>query len=130
MLDSAKELGIEYLLVSGHPGKMTKIAAGIMQTHSSMADGRKESIITQLALMGAPKELCEQVYGCVTTDSAGEFIHAAGYDAVWDRIAASARDYMRFRVRDEIDVDVLVTDYAGSVLGKCLNSGEGTEPWK
>ncbi|MBP5750540.1 MAG: cobalamin biosynthesis protein CbiD [Firmicutes bacterium] len=126
MLDSAKELGIEYLLVSGHPGKMTKIAAGIMQTHSATADGRREAIITQLALMGAPKELCEQVYGCVTTDSAAEFIYAAGYDDVWDRIAAAARDYMRFRVREEIAIDVQVTDYAGNVMGSCM-SAEGKE---
>ena len=127
MLDSAKELGIGYLLVSGHPGKMTKIAAGIMHTHSSTADGRREGIITQLALMGAPQELCEKVYGCVTTDSAAEFIRAAGYDGVWDRIAAAARDYMRFRVRDEIAIDVLVTDYAGNVMGKCLMKPEGKE---
>ncbi|MBR2099333.1 MAG: cobalt-precorrin-5B (C(1))-methyltransferase, partial [Firmicutes bacterium] len=127
MLDSARELGIEYLLVSGHPGKMTKIAAGIMQTHSSTADGRKESIITQLALMGAPQELCESVYGCVTTDSAAAFIHTAGYDGVWDRIASAARDYMRFRVREEIAVDVLVTDYAGTVMGKCPDDPEGLE---
>jgi cobalt-precorrin-5B (C1)-methyltransferase len=127
MLDSAKELGVEYLLVSGHPGKMTKIAAGIMQTHSATADGRRESIITQLALMGAPQELCGQVYGCVTTDSAAEFIHTAGYDGVWDRIASAARDYMRFRVREEIAIDVLVTDYAGNVMGKCLMKPEGKE---
>jgi cobalt-precorrin-5B (C1)-methyltransferase len=125
MLDSARELGVEYLLVSGHPGKMTKIAAGIMQTHSATADGRRESIITQLALMGAPKELCRQVYSCVTTDSAAELIHAAGFDGVWDRIASAARDYMRFRVRGEIAVDVLVTDYAGNVMGRCLTEPEG-----
>ncbi|MBP5225101.1 MAG: hypothetical protein J6Z38_05920, partial [Lachnospiraceae bacterium] len=87
--------------------------------------GRKEAVITQLALMGAPKELCEQVYGCVTTDSAAEFIHAAGYDAVWDRIALAARDYMRFRVREEIAIDVLVTDYTGNVMGKSLAESEG-----
>lgn len=127
MLDSAKELGIEYLLVSGHPGKMTKIAAGIMQTHSHTADGRKEGIITQLALMGAPKQLCEQVYGCVTTDSAAEFIHKAGYDGVWDRIAAAAKDYMTFRVRDAVRIEAMVTDYAGNVMGKSAEHPEGLE---
>ena len=118
MLDSAKELGIEYLLVSGHPGKMTKIAAGIMQTHSQTADGRKEAIITQLALMGAPQKLCEQVYSCVTTDSAAEFIHAAGFDGVWDRIAKAACEYMRFRVREAIEIETMVTDYEGTVMGR------------
>lgn len=127
MLDAARELGVRYLLVSGHPGKMTKIAAGVMQTHSATADGRREAIVTQLALMGAPQLLCEQVYGCVTTDSAAAFIHEAGFDGVWNRIAAAARDYMRFRVREEISIDVLVTDYEGNVMGRCTAEPEGVD---
>ncbi|MBQ2217421.1 MAG: cobalt-precorrin-5B (C(1))-methyltransferase [Firmicutes bacterium] len=127
MLDSARELGIEYLLVSGHPGKMAKIAAGVMQTHSQTADGRREAIITHLALMGAPKTLCEQVYGCVTTDSAAEFIHAAGFDCVWDRIAIAAKEYMTFRVREEIEIETMVTDYEANVMGKSAERPKGLE---
>jgi len=127
MLDSARELGIEYLLVSGHPGKMAKIAAGVMQTHSQTADGRREAIITHLALMGAPKSLCEQVYGCVTTDSAAEFIHTAGFDGVWDRIAIAAKEYMTFRVREEIEIETMVTDYEAHVMGKSAERPKGLE---
>ncbi len=127
MLDEAAELGVEYLLVSGHPGKMTKIAAGILQTHSHTADGRREGIITQLALMGAPAELCRKVYGCITTDSAAAVIHEAGYDGVWDRIAAAAREYMTFRVKDSIRIETLVTDYEGNVMGACPDHPEGIE---
>ena len=119
MLDCASQLGVQSLLVSGHPGKMTKIAAGVMQTHSATADARREAILAQLALMGAPKTLCEEVYGCITTDAAARHIKDAGFDAVWDRIASAARSYMRLRVRNQIEIDVLVTDYAGNVMGQC-----------
>ncbi|MCQ2561645.1 MAG: cobalt-precorrin-5B (C(1))-methyltransferase CbiD [Clostridia bacterium] len=118
MLDSARELGVKKLIVGGHPGKMTKIAAGIMQTHSHTADGRREGIITQLALMGAPKELCCEVYKTVTTDKAAELIHEAGYDGVWDMVADAAREYMVFRVRGEIEIHAVVADFAGNIMGE------------
>ncbi len=118
MLDSARELGIEYLLVGGHSGKMSKIAAGLMQTHSQTGDARREGIITQLALMGAPQELVCRVYGCLTTDAAAEAIHAAGYDGVWNRVAQAAADYLSFRVRGAIRIDCLVTDTPGNVIGE------------
>ena len=118
MLDSAKELGIEYLLVGGHSGKMSKIAAGLMQTHSQTGDARREGVITQLALMGAPQALCEDVYGCLTTDAMAALIEEAGFNGVWDRVAKAAADYMRFRVRDAIRIDCVVTDTPGNVIGE------------
>ena len=144
MLDSAAKLGMDYLLVGGHSGKMAKIAAGILQTHSGTADGRREAIITQLALLGAPKELCEQVYACVTTDSAAECIHAAGYDAVWDRLAEAAAVYMKQRtVRAQkagqkgsnekgIEIETVITDTAGNILGRFPDTVRGLEQdlWK
>ena len=38
MLDSALELGVKKLIIGGHPGKLAKIAAGVMQTHSKYAE--------------------------------------------------------------------------------------------
>ncbi|MBR2521469.1 MAG: cobalamin biosynthesis protein CbiD [Oscillospiraceae bacterium] len=118
MLDSARELGVKKLIISGHPGKMTKIAAGVMQTHSHTADGRREAIVTHLALMGAPVELMEKVYRCVTTDAAMELIRKAGMEEVWNRLADAARMYSMLRVRSEIEIDTIIADAAGNVLGK------------
>ena len=120
MLDSALELGVKHLIIGGHPGKMAKVASGVMQTHSHTADGRREAIVTQLALMSAPLELMCAVYSGVTTDAAIDLIDKAGYTAVWDGVAEAARRYCLARVRNEIHIDVLVTDYEGRVLGKCL----------
>jgi len=124
MLDSARELGVEKLIIGGHPGKMTKIAAGIMQTHSHTADGRREAIITQLALMGADARLMRDVYASVTTDAAETHISAAGMDGVWDNIAAAARDYCTARVRGEIEIGIVIADAQAKVLGKCLKGDE------
>ena len=118
MLDSARELGVEHILLGGHPGKMTKIAAGVMQTHSHTGDARREAIVTHLALMGADGELMRNVYSSVTTDAAAEFIKSAGFDGVWDRLAQAAKRYCEARVRHEIVIDTVITDGSGAVMGR------------
>ena len=52
-LDFAAELGFQELLLVGHIGKFCKLAAGIMNTHSRCADGRREVFTAQAALAGA-----------------------------------------------------------------------------
>ena len=96
----------------------TKIAAGIMQTHSHTADGRREAIITQLARMEAPLELIEAVYASATTDAAAAAIREAGFDRVWDALAEAARRYCALRVRGEMRVDIVFVDGQGHILGK------------
>ena len=120
MLDSAQELGVKKLILGGHPGKLAKIAAGVMQTHSQYADGRREAIITQLALMGADVELLQKIQNCVTTDAIMVLVHEAGLDEVWSRIAKAAHSYCSARVRGEITIDVIVTDTPGNEIGRYM----------
>ena len=120
MLDSALELGVKKLVIGGHPGKLAKVAAGVMQTHSKYADGRREAIITQLALMGADVQLLQRIQNCVTTDAVMVLVHEAGLDTVWNRIAEAAHKYCSARVRREIRMDVIVTDTPGSEIGRYM----------
>ena len=120
MLDSALELGVRHIILGGHPGKLAKIAAGVMQTHSKYADARREAIITQLALMGADVELLKRIQNCVTTDAIMVLVHEAGLDAVWNHIAKAAHRYCSARVRREIRIDVIVTDTPGNEIGRYM----------
>ena len=119
MLDAALELGVKHILLGGHPGKLAKVSAGVMQTHSRMADGRREAIVTQLALMAAPLSLIEAVYAGNTTDAAIALIHEAGFDDVWNRLAEAARRYCSLRVRGEMTIDIAFVDGKGRLLGRC-----------
>ena len=124
MLDSARELGVKKLIIGGHPGKLTKIAAGIMQTHSHTADGRREAIITQLALMGADIGLIRDVYASVTTDAAEAHIKSAKMDAVWDQIAAAAFRYCTARVNGDIEISIVIADFQANVLGRFMKGDQ------
>ena len=124
MLDSALELGVRHLLIGGHPGKLAKVAAGVMQTHSHTADARREAIAAQLALMEAPTALIGEVMRNVTTDAAMEAIHSGGFDGVWNRLARAARRYCELRVRGEIGIGIAFVDGRGRLLGQCLEDEE------
>ena len=52
-IDIGMELGFESILIVGHIGKLVKLGAGIMNTHSSCADGRMEVLIICGLLAGA-----------------------------------------------------------------------------
>lgn len=87
MLQEVVRLGFHHVVLVGHPGKLVKIAAGIFHTHSHIADARMETLIANLALMGAPIELIRAVDQCDTTEAAIELITERGWQGVYDQIA-------------------------------------------
>ena len=68
-LDEARLQGYEEVLVTGHIGKMVKLAGGIMNTHSREADCRRELFTAYAALYGAGRNVCEKLMACATTDA-------------------------------------------------------------
>ncbi len=113
-LDEAARLGFSRLLVAGHPGKLVKVAAGVMQTHNRCADARREAVICALARMGAPRGLVEKVYAGPTTDAMDLAIRSAGYAAVWDLLADAAADYCEARVFGAVEIDTVFLSEAGT----------------
>lgn len=69
-LDMASDAGVKKLLLVGHAGKLIKLAAGIMNTHSQAADGRMECLAAYGAACGASKEMVCGILDCVTVDEA------------------------------------------------------------
>ena len=118
MLDAARELGVRRIILGGHPGKLCKVAAGVMQTHSRTADGRREAVITQLALEGAPLSMLREIYACRTMDHAAQAIAQAGFGRVWARLGEAAWRYCRLRTLEEVAFEVVFTDASGAVLGR------------
>ena len=57
--DHAVVCGYPEILLVGHAGKLVKLAAGVMNTHSSVADARQEIFTAHAALCGAGRETLE-----------------------------------------------------------------------
>lgn len=69
-LDMVSDAGIGKVLLVGHAGKLVKLAAGVMNTHSKVADGRMECLAAYGAACGASREMARQILNAVTVDEA------------------------------------------------------------
>lgn len=120
MLQECVRLGFRHVLLVGHPGKLIKVAAGIFHTHSHIADGRMETLIAHLALMGAPVELLRQIEQCDTTEAALELIAEQGWQAVYSRIAQRiclrVQEMLRFSTHPPV-CDAILFSFDQQVLG-------------
>ena len=67
-IDYAAELGIEDILFVAHIGKFIKVAGGIFQTHSKIADARVEILTANAVLAGASQSLLKELMQVVTTE--------------------------------------------------------------
>ena len=118
MLDEAKRIGYKEILVVGHLGKLIKVAAGIFNTHSRIADARSEILVANLALMGAPFELIKKVSTCLTTEAATALITEWEYEGVYPIIAQKCKRHAELRVAEEkIHIEVMLFSLEGKLLG-------------
>lgn len=67
-LEKCVELGFKEITLIGNLGKMIKVAGGIFNTHSRVADGRKEIMAAYALLAGGDKALALAMLETLTTD--------------------------------------------------------------
>lgn len=77
-LDIGVSLGFSEILLIGHAGKLVKLGAGIMNTHSAQADGRMETLVTCGLLAGADPAVLRQLPDCAAVDAAFDILSQAG----------------------------------------------------
>lgn len=77
-IDRVKELGFSAMLLTGHIGKLVKIAGGMLNTHSKMGDCRMELIASVAILQGVDLETVQAILNCVATEEAVRILKACG----------------------------------------------------
>ena len=108
-LDYIRYKGFKRILFVGHTGKLIKIAAGVMNTHSAYADCRMEVIGVHSAVCGADSETVERIMSCITTDNAFDLIKDKPYyGAVKARILEKVLDHLRFRLKGAAEIEVIM----------------------
>ena len=85
-LDYCAQYGYEKVLLVGHLGKFVKLAGGVMDTHSRLADCRMEILAAHAALAGGETSLIGQIMEAATTDGALELLQKAG---LWEKVRQS-----------------------------------------
>ena len=130
-LDAACVLGFERLLIVGHIGKMAKVAGGIMNTHSRVADCRVEVLAAHAALVGAPQEAVVQIMHAATTDAALDALIACGYkEAAVASLMRNLADKLNHRVGGALQVEAIVFSNVHGILGKTPGADELAKIWE
>ena len=116
-IDHAVGCGFSSFLLVGHLGKLAKVAGGAMNTHSRVADGRRETLAAHTALCGGSRETVARVFDCPTTDAALAVLEADGLlRPVLDSLLAALDRNLRARA-GEMEIGALVFTHPYGILG-------------
>ena len=133
-LDSCRALEFKRVVLIGHIGKFGKLAAGVMHTHSRVADARAEIFCAHAALAGADKKLCAALMAAVSSDACIALLDAHNLRRpVLDSVLAAAQRQVQRRVGEKIEAEMaLFTNRYGLLactpgLEKYDCAGEGEE---
>lgn len=124
-IDIAMELGFERLLIIGHIGKLIKLGAGIMNTHSSMADGRMDVLVTCGVIAGVSTDILKKLPECATVDAALELLDKAH---MREKTAAVLMErieyYLKAKVKGGMEIGAVTFSYKYGIIGKTSSADD------
>lgn len=123
--DIGVSLGFKGILLIGHIGKLVKLGSGIMNTHSSYADGRMETLVSCGVAAGVSNDILVRLLDCVTTDAAIDIlIENNAADAVFKVLVERVEHYIAARVRDEVEIGAVIFSTKNNILLKTSKADE------
>jgi len=122
-VDLVCKLGFDGMVITGHIGKLVKIAGGIMNTHSHEADARVEILAGCALRAGIDGDLARRILDCLNTEEALHLLDDAGYlqktmDIVLERILF----YLDFRAQGRISIDCILYSNEFGLLAQSKNA--------
>lgn len=118
-IDLAVSYGMENFLLVGNIGKLVKLAAGIMNTHSRVADGRCEILAVHAALNGAKRSVVKEIMECINTEEILGILDREGMkEAVMQSVCGRIREYMGHRISDQMHFGVILFSERYGFLGE------------
>lgn len=118
-IDMVCDAGAESMLLVGHIGKLVKLGAGIMNTHSRVADGRMEVLSACAIQAGAGADTAKQILDCVTTDAALEILKESDMlDGAMEQLMIRIENVLQHRSSERIRIGAIVFSNEYGILGK------------
>ncbi|MGL5088115.1 MAG: cobalt-precorrin-5B (C(1))-methyltransferase CbiD [Fusobacteriaceae bacterium] len=115
MIESAVQLGFKKVMLIGHIGKAIKVAGGIFNTHSRVADARLEIIAANAILIDEPRENILKILNSNTAEEACQYVEKKVelFNFIANKVAMKSREFSR----DEIQFESVLFNYSGDILG-------------
>ena len=130
-LDEAGAAGFEDILIVGHIGKLVKLAGGVMNTHSRVADCRTEIITAHAAVCGADREICRDLMKAATTDACIEILNNNGlYEETTKSIISAVSEHLHYRAQDQYRVGAVIFSNVYGLIGETQDAGKIIDDWR
>lgn len=130
-LDSCAVNGFEQVLLVGHMGKLSKLAGGIMNTHSRYADCRTELFCTFAAVCGAGQETCQALLDCVSSDACIAVLDEAKLrQSVLERMLEAIDRHLARRAKGAFKAGAVLFSNEYGLLGTTAAGKEIEREWR
>lgn len=116
MLRECSKRPLTGILLLGHIGKFIKVAAGIFNTHSQIADARKEILAAHAALHGASRDIIKGIMELATMEASIELINENSLQSVYLSIAESCSRRSKELLPENIEVGTAIYSLQGNFL--------------
>lgn len=118
-IDAALAYGFRGILIIGHIGKLVKLGAGIMNTHSAQADGRMDVLVTCGVLAGGNAADLREIPECATVDAALGLLDKAGIrQKTTDILMQRAQYYLDAKVKGGAEIGAVMFSYQYGSIGQ------------
>ena len=104
------------VLIAGNFARAVKLAGGIFNTHSHVADAKNEIIAANLALLNAPYELIKSVMEANTSRQITQYISSNNFERVYDVLARRAEEKCDIFIKHGFKNHILMFDYDDEML--------------
>ena len=122
-IDLAISYSMKDFLLVGNIGKLVKLAAGIFNTHSKVADGRGEIFAVHAAMAGAGADVVQKIYNCINTDRMLDVLEREGLrKPVMQSILAAIEKHVAGRIGDAMRFGVIVFSEKYGYLGQTADT--------
>lgn len=124
-LEMAMEIGFESVLLVGHIGKLVKLGAGVMNTHSRWADARLETLASCVILAGGSAETAAALLHANTTEEALEILRGMGpFEETIAVLMEKTAGHLEHRTGGSMRTEAVVFSNKFGILGKTKGADE------
>ena len=130
-LDMAGGEGFSAVVVVSHAGKLVKVAGGVMNTHSRLADCRMEILVAHAAVQGADQVLCRRLMEVATVDAGIALLEEAGLRRpVMASLMAAIQTHLERRAGGVFQVGAVMFSNEYGLLGQTRQAEELLSRWR
>jgi cobalt-precorrin-5B (C1)-methyltransferase len=135
MLVEAGLQGVKSALLLGYQGKLIKLAGGIFNTSSHLADAKREIIASEVVRQGGEIATAQAILQAKTADAAYQLLLAQShatpiFNALAHQISHNATRYVQKYADVDLDIATVLFDRQGQIIAGTIAYPQEFDRWR